>query len=95
MGAVDGNLLQRHLTGWNVAKLERLGFECRGVSGAKLLYQKENNVQSLTNQEDSIFSNIRFRPKKLFYVLNGGLQIITYFFPQMAFGLFAVKKKNV
>ena len=95
MGAVDGNSLQRHLSGWSVERLEKLGFECHGVSGFKALYLKENAVHSLTDQADNIFANMRFRPKKLFYLINGLLQIGVYFFPRVAFGLFAVKNKNV
>lgn len=90
MGPIDGNILQTHLSGWNVNKLEKLGFRCYGVSGIKALYLKENAVHSLAKQEDNIFSNIRWRPKKLFYLINGGLQSIAYFFPKIAFGLFAI-----
>ena len=94
MGAVDSNAFQRHLSGWNIDALEKLGFKCYGVSGLKSLYLKENIVHSLNNEKDNIFSNIRFRPKKIFYVINGLLQVFSYYFPKKAFGLFAIKNKN-
>ena len=94
MGAVDSNAFQRHLSGWNIDALEKLGFKCYGVSGLKSLYLKENIVHSLNNEKDNTFSNIRFRPKKFFYVINGLLQVFSYYFPKKAFGLFAIKNKN-
>lgn len=94
MGEVDGNIFQKHLSGWSVSKLEQLGFKCHGVSGAKFLYLKENAVHSLINQEDNIFSNMRFRPKKLFYLINSGLQIITHFFPKNGLWLVCRKKEK-
>ena len=95
MGAVDNNMFQRHLSGWSIDVLEKLGFKCYGVSGLKFLYLKENAVRSLNNEKDSTFSNIRFKPKKFFYAINGLLQTVSYYFPKKAFGLFAVKNKNV
>jgi SAM-dependent methyltransferase len=94
MDAVDSNVFQRHLSGWNIDALEKLGFKCYGVSGLKSLYLKENIVHSLNNEKDNTFSNIRFRPKKFFYVINGLLQVFSYYFPKKAFGLFAIKNKN-
>ncbi|MFZ5341532.1 MAG: hypothetical protein ACOZBL_03085 [Patescibacteria group bacterium] len=35
---------------------------------------------------------MRFRPQVVFYIVNSFFQIITYFFPRYAFGLFAVKR---
>lgn len=96
MDAVDDNSFQRHLSGWGNKKLEKLGFKCHGVSGAKFFYLKKNAVHSLINEEGNIFSNMRFGPKKLFYIINSLVQIFSYFFPSLSFGLFAVKyKKNV
>ena len=95
MDAVDRNTFQRHLSGWNIDALEKLGFKCYGVSGLKPLYLKENAVCSLNNEEDNTFANMRFKPKKFFYVINGILQVFSYYFPKTSFGLFAVKNKNV
>lgn len=95
MGAVDENNFQRHLSGWTAPELKNIGFEAYGTSGAKFLYLKENAVHSLVDQSDNVFSNMRFKPKKLFYFINAILQIFVYYKPQFAFGLFLVKRKNV
>jgi len=95
MEAVDGNLFQRHLSGWNSEKFKKMGFKCYGVSGVKFFYLKKNAVHSLISEDGNIFSNIRFKPKQLFYSINGFVQIFSYFFPTVAFGLFAVKNKDV
>ena len=94
MEAVDGNIFQKHLSGWGVKKLEKLNFKCHGVSGIKFFYKDKNAVHSLTQEEDNIFSNMRFKPKKIFYLINALVQIFSYYFPKFAFGLFAVKKKK-
>ncbi len=92
MGAVDGNSYQKHRSAWDVEKLNSAGFKCFGLSGAKCFYLKENTVESLFS-EDTYYANIKFRPKKFFYLLNGIVQIFTYYNPRLAFGLFAVKEK--
>lgn len=91
MDAVDNNEYQRHLSWWDVEKLSALWFDSYWVSWAKFFYKKQNSVHSL-NQENAIFSNMRFRPQVVFYIVNSFFQIITYFFPRYAFGLFAVKR---
>jgi 2-polyprenyl-3-methyl-5-hydroxy-6-metoxy-1,4-benzoquinol methylase len=93
MDAVDGNEHQRHLSGWSVDVFKRIGFSVRGMSGVKFLYHNKNTVHSLINK-DAIFSNIRFKPKQFFYLINGLLQIGAYYFPKCAFGLLAVKTKK-
>lgn len=90
MGEVDGNHFQRHLSGWEVDELRQLGFEVRGLSGAKFLYRKENAVHSLVHEEGGLYANMRFKPKFFFYLLNGFFQGIVYFIPKRAFGLFGV-----
>lgn len=95
MEAVDDNNWQRHLSGWNVEQMKKLGFTSYGMSGAKFLYLDKNAVHSLVNQADNFLANIRFKPKKLFYIINAFLQIFVYYQPRLAFGLFLVKRKNV
>lgn len=92
MDNVDGNIYQKHLSGWSQIDLQKLGFTSYGVSGAKFMYQKQNSVHSLY-QTDATFSNVRFKPQKLFYLINGFLQIFVYYMPKFSFGLFAVKEK--
>lgn len=96
MGNVDENNFQKHLSGWSIDELNNLGFKVYGMSGAKFLYTDKNKVYDWINQEDNVFfSNMRFRPKKLFYFINAFLQIFTYYKPRLAFGLFLIKQKNV
>ncbi|MEI6126945.1 MAG: methyltransferase domain-containing protein [Pseudomonadota bacterium] len=91
MGDVDGNSYQQHLSGWEVQRFRGLGFnKIHGMSGAKCMYLKQNTVHSMQNPNE-LFANIRFKPKKIFYLLNAIAQIGTYYFPRHAFGLFAVK----
>jgi len=94
MDSVDQNEFQRHLSGWTVKQMKQLSFKVYGVSGAKFFYLPKNTIHSLTNQADNFCANIRFRPKKFFYLFNGLLQIFTYYLPQSSFGLFLVKSKK-
>lgn len=91
MGEVDSNIYQKHLSGWNVNALKSRKYKVHGLCGAKFIYKNQNAVQSIINQEDSMFINIRFKPKKMFYAINAILQLFTYYFPKKAFELFAVK----
>lgn len=86
----DDNPFQRHLSGWNLEKLEKSGFVCRGMSGAKFFYNSKKFSESMVN--DALYNNIRFRPKSFFYLINGFFSIFTYYYPRSAFGLFAIKK---
>lgn len=90
MGSVDNNNFQRHLSGWNVLDFSSRGFSCFGLGGAKFMYKNQNNVDSLIS-EDSTYSNIRCKPRKLFYMFNALFQIFIYYLPEQAFELFAVK----
>lgn len=89
MDIVDENKYQKHLSGWNIDTFKKLGFKCHGVSGLKVFYNSKNEVKSLVNANN--YTNIRFKPKVFFYYLNGIFQVVTYYFPKFAFGLFAVK----
>ncbi|MGB9911209.1 MAG: class I SAM-dependent methyltransferase [Microgenomates group bacterium] len=91
MEEVDKNKYQRHLSGWGVEELKKLGFKCRGLGGAKFFYANENKVISLTKEKENIFSNMRFKPKKIMYGITGLTQIIFYFLPKYSFELFCVK----
>ena len=70
-------------------ELKQNNFKCHGVSGLKYFYTSENEVHSLIKGNN--YTNIKFKPKKFFYYLNGILQIFTYFIPSLAFGIYAVK----
>ncbi len=94
MEAVDGNPHQQHLSGWTVPMLKGVGFQCHGLVGIKLFFQQQHSADHhglMDAHDDDVFSNIRFRPKKLFYFINALCQIFSYYFPNTAFGLFAVR----
>jgi SAM-dependent methyltransferase len=93
MDAVDENSFQRHQSGWTAEQMKGLGFTVHGLSGTKFFYLNKNTVHSLVNQPENYFSNIRFKPKKLFYGINALFQVFTYYFPGLSFGLFLVKSK--
>ena len=90
MGKVDGNKYQEHVSGWVPKELRKMGFVCHGMTGAKFMYASENHVHSL--DEGFGFSNMRFNPKSLSFIINALLQLIVYYFPEYAFEMIAVKK---
>jgi len=97
MGDVDKNPWQKHLSGWTTEELSNLGFKCHGLAGAKIFYKKENNIESLVNDQKHspiFYENIRFKPQRFFYFINALVQIVTYYFPKVSFGLLAVKNKR-
>lgn len=87
--AVDKNDLQKHLSGWNYSKMEKLGFKIRGLAGLKFLRQE---VQSETMGDD-LTTSIRFKPKVLWFFIATLSQTLTYYIPNFAFEIFCVKKK--
>ncbi len=92
MDNVDKNSWQKHQSGWTVGDLEKRGFVCHGLAGMKFFYSGESQVESMvTEAEDNLYANLRFRPKKLFYMLNSLLQTVSYYIPGLGFELFAVK----
>lgn len=89
---VDGNILERHLSGWTVQDFKNLEYNCFGLAGVRYLYLGQNKVTSLLYSDlSSILKNIRFKPKIIFYVINSLLQIFSYFFPVLSFELLAIK----
>lgn len=86
--ARDGNLLQEHLSGWSMETMEKLGFQCRGLSGWKWLRQEAPS----DNEKGGLFFSIRVRPKPFWFVVATLSQLATYFFPKYAFEIFCIKK---
>ena len=74
----DGNHLQEHKSGWDVAELNNLGFKVYGINGWKKL-RGERGV-------------IKFRPPLLWRVISDLSQKVVNYFPEYGFQLFAVKK---
>lgn len=95
MKNVDENKWQSHLSGWTIDDFKKKNFSVRGLAGIKYLYSDVNQVKSMISQdEDNFYQNIRFSPKKFFYILNSFFQIFSYYFPRFSFELLAVKRLN-
>lgn len=88
--AVDDNPLQVHLSGWELSKMRRMGFRSHGLLGLKWLRQE---VHSDTMADD-LFATIRLQPRPFWFAIASLSQIVTYYVPQLAFGLFSVKEKR-
>ena len=88
--AVDDNPLQMHLSGWELSKMRKMGFRSRGLLGLKALRQE---VHSDTMADD-LFATIRLRPRPFWFAVSALSQLVTYYVPQLAFGLFSVKTKR-
>jgi len=84
---IDGNLLQKHLSGWNYLTMKKLGFKSWGLAGLKVLRQE---VDSNTMGDD-LTASIRFRPRLMWFMVAALSQIVVYYFPLLAFELFSVK----
>lgn len=88
---LDGNPLQKHLSGWDVKKMRSLGYRCSGLAGLKVLRQE---VQSNSMMGGDILASIRFRPRLLWFIIAAFSQVFTYYIPYQAFELFNVKLLN-
>ena len=73
----DGNPLQEHKSGWSTEEFRDQGFRVYGEKGWKAL----RGYRGL----------LKYRPQFLWEVISGITQYITYFYPQLAHMLFAVK----
>ena len=86
--ALDGNELQRHLSGWDVKDMRSRGFVVRGMAGPKFIRQE---VQDDTMGDD-LLTSIRLRPKVVWFAIATLLQPVVYRLPQFSFSLFSVRK---
>lgn len=87
-GALDGNELQAHRSGWPLRKMRELGFRSVGLAGLKWL---RYDVHSDTMADD-YFATIRWRPRALWFAIAALSQLLTYRVPALAFGLFSTKE---
>lgn len=92
--ASSKNLYQKHVSKWSVEDLIPLGYQVRGITGAKALYKKEMEMEFDKNKDKYALRNIRFKPQWLFFVINAFLEIIVYYRPTYAATIFAVKKNT-
>ncbi|MDD5489636.1 MAG: class I SAM-dependent methyltransferase [Candidatus Moranbacteria bacterium] len=87
----DGNPFQKHLSGWDIEMMKKLGFRCRGLSGAKFI-RHSNPQQQVTACEYNLTASIRLRPKLFWFAMATLSQSFTYYFPKDAFEIFCVKE---
>lgn len=88
--AVDNNPWQKHLSGWDLRKMKKMGFKVHGLAGLKVLRQEVEN----DTMGDDLTSSIRIRPRAFWFVIASLSQFFTYYFPFFAFELFSVKRKK-
>jgi SAM-dependent methyltransferase len=74
----DNNPLQEHKSGWSVKELRKLGFKVSGISGWKKLRRYKGDI--------------KYAPHFLWDRLSDLSQKITYYYPKLAFQLFAIKQ---
>ena len=82
----EGNPFQAHLSGWSILDLRQLGSATvRGGGGPKFL-------RSSVIDPDNAYTahTMRFRPRTIWAVISGFLQIFTYWTPRLAFQLHAL-----
>jgi SAM-dependent methyltransferase len=88
--ALDGNDLQKHLSGWDLSDMKSLNFGVRGLAGLKFLRREVDNG----SMGDDLLTTIRFRPRFFWFIVSTLSQPITYLFPRFAFSLFSVYQKR-
>jgi SAM-dependent methyltransferase len=74
----DNNPFQEHKSGWSIAELKGMGFEVHGIYGLKFLRAYQGSP--------------RFKPRLFWEIVSYISQPITYYFPELSFELFAVKR---
>jgi 2-polyprenyl-3-methyl-5-hydroxy-6-metoxy-1,4-benzoquinol methylase len=86
-GELDGNPNQAHLSGWDLAELENLGFEVFGLAGAKILRKHFHSDE--WSQDFSI--SMRWKPRIFWFFVATISQYFTHRAPKYSFQLFAVQ----
>lgn len=75
-----GNEFQEHKSGWLVDDFRRRGYRVYGYNGFKFLKGEEGRIL--------------YKPRWFWRVIADASNFIVYYFPSIAFQLFAVKDKN-
>lgn len=84
----DNNLLQKHLSGWDLDEIRKLNFKCYGLSGFKSLRQEAPEEI----EENDFMASIKKEPRFFWFIVATLSQALTYHFPKYAFEIFCVKK---
>ncbi len=77
------------MSGWDFKDMKSMGYTSVGLAGLKYL-RTEVEVESMNND---LTASIKYKPKKLFFIIATLSQIFCYYFPKIAFLLFSVKVK--
>ena len=86
---VDENPFQIHRSGWKVEEMKKRGYKAYGMAGLRLL--RRENISTKIDDENAIFSTIRFHPKTFWLIISELTQAITYYIPKLAFEIFYIK----
>ncbi|MFZ2188012.1 MAG: class I SAM-dependent methyltransferase [Candidatus Moraniibacteriota bacterium] len=87
---VDGNPLQKHLSGWDYEKMKGLKYDSQGLAGLNCLRQEVQN----DTMGDDFMTSIKFWPKPFWFIVATVSQVFVYYIPSLAFELFSVKNKQ-
>jgi SAM-dependent methyltransferase len=74
----DGNPFQEHKSGWNIEDFEKRGYRVFGMRGFRFIRTGE-------------YATIKYKPWFFWGLISALSQLFTYYFPQSAYQLFAVK----
>jgi SAM-dependent methyltransferase len=86
---INGNPYFRHISGWTIEKMRARGYKAHGMAGLKFL-RKESMEKK--RDDNDVFSTIKFRPRVFWLIVSELIQVIVYYFPNMAFEVFYVKQ---
>lgn len=75
---VDGNPFQEHKSGWNIEDFKKRGYKVYGMRGFRFIRTGE-------------YATIKYKPWFFWGLISTLSQFFTYYFPQSAYQLFAVK----
>lgn len=75
---VDGNPFQEHKSGWNIEDFKKRGYKVYGMRGFRFIRTGE-------------YATIKYKPWFFWGLISALSQFFTYYFPQSAYQLFAVK----
>ena len=80
--AKDGNVLQKHVSGWSVQDFTTRGYKVHGTNGLFCLRDKQN------------YNKIKYKPKILFDQISNLTNLYVYNRPEKAAYLMAIKRFN-
>lgn len=88
--ALSENPYEVHSCGWSVDEFKKRAYKAYGISGWKFL-RTENTAEGYGASGNAMFSTLRFHPRLFWIIVSGLSQLLTYYFPRLAFEVFYVK----